>query len=762
MDRYLASCLLLLCMVLAYPTEIAAQKSRVCFAQSSDYTNTTALGFCSHAVYMALNPTSKAFVGILNPANDADDLLGGIRKFVNLKKTFTNVEMYMGVLGSVGAGNILWLQQQTMRKTFIDLLVAKMATYPEMSGVYLDFDGLTNTYQNPYALFVAELYAALTAKGLKLTTALPWDASALGDIYYSSTLSSLPFNVIKTHEEMYSTVSSTRPISPLFAMSAPFNVETKTIYNNVFRWVLKGFLTTNIVISLPMYSYKFTVSGATGFGVAAPIPSKETYCSALLFGSQNTIGAPQGGEAFAYNPTTFYTYNSPAALVDKLQFAIATNLAGVAVFSLDQAGSRNAEMLRQVTSVLAPTPASGAYPAAEAPECGIPVTFPAPPTTVAPTTPTPAPTVSTAAGGNTTVAGGNTTVAGGNTTVAGGNTTVAGGNTTVAGGNTTVAGGNTTVAGGNTTVAGGNTTAAGGVTTAPGGNTTVAGGNTTVAGGNTTVAGGNTTAAGGNTTVAGGVTTAPGGNTTVAGGNTTVAGGNTTVAGGNTTVAGGNTTVAGGNTTAAGGDTTVAGGNTTVAGGNTTAAGGVTTAPGGNTTAAGGNTTETRLLLEAIPPLLEVTPPLLEVIPLVAGGNTTVAGGNTTVAGGNTTVAGGNTTAAGGATTASGTNTTVAGGNTTVAGGNTTVAGGNTTAAGGATTAAGGSNSTATTAPSNTSSSTAPSTTPTTGSTTIAPSPATCNLTVKEEYGTLVAEYCVNLKAIAAYVTQGASCGVVV
>uniref|UniRef100_A0A182U9Y8 GH18 domain-containing protein n=1 Tax=Anopheles melas TaxID=34690 RepID=A0A182U9Y8_9DIPT len=137
----------------------------------------------------------------------------------------------MGVLGSISAGNILWLNRPQSRKTFIDLLIAKMASYPEMSGVYLDFDGLTNLYQNWYALFVAELYTALTANNLQLITALPWDASASGDIYYSSTLSTLPFNVIKTHEEMYSGVAtaSTRPISPLFSLAAPFNDETKTI-----------------------------------------------------------------------------------------------------------------------------------------------------------------------------------------------------------------------------------------------------------------------------------------------------------------------------------------------------------------------------------------------------------------------------------------------------------------------------------------------------------------------------------------------------
>uniref|UniRef100_A0A182PM70 GH18 domain-containing protein n=1 Tax=Anopheles epiroticus TaxID=199890 RepID=A0A182PM70_9DIPT len=376
MERPLLSCLLLMCLVLAYTPEIAAQRSRVCFAQSGDYTDTTALGFCSHAVYIALNPTSRANVGIINPANDADDLLGGIKKFATLKSKYTHVEIYMGVLGSVAAGQLAWLPVLDSRKTFIDLLVTKMQAYPEMTGVYLDFEGLTTTLRNGYALFVSELNTALVAKGLKLVTALPWDASASADIYYSTLLATLPFNVIKMHEEMYPTATTTRPISPLFALASPFDVETRTIYNNVFRWVLKGFLTTNIVISLPNYSVKFTTSGATQFGGAATSIVKDTYCNGLLFGSQNTLGAVRGGEGFAYSASTFYTYNSPAALVDKLQFVIATNLAGVGVYSLDQAGSRNTEMLRQVTSVLAPTPPTATpYPEAEAPTCGVPVEY---------------------------------------------------------------------------------------------------------------------------------------------------------------------------------------------------------------------------------------------------------------------------------------------------------------------------------------------------------------------------------------------------
>uniref|UniRef100_A0A182SXL1 GH18 domain-containing protein n=1 Tax=Anopheles maculatus TaxID=74869 RepID=A0A182SXL1_9DIPT len=307
MVRYLWTNLLLVLLVI---------EARVCFAQSGDYSTATWIGFCSHAVYLAIIPTTRANVGFLNDSNDADELLGGIRKFVNRKSTYPYVEMYLGVVGTTATTT--WLNTAASRKTFIDLLVPKV--------------------QSGYSSFVSELYTALTAKNLKLITALPWDALSLADIYYNPTLPLLPLNVIKTHEDMYSTVTNTHPISPLFSIASPFNSETKTIYNNVFRWVIKGLVPSSIAVSLPMYSLKFTTSGGTAFNAAASAMATDTYCNALLFASTNTDAAPQGGEGFAYSSNTFYTYNSPTAVVNKLSFVTGTNLAGVALYSLDQAG----------------------------------------------------------------------------------------------------------------------------------------------------------------------------------------------------------------------------------------------------------------------------------------------------------------------------------------------------------------------------------------------------------------------------------------
>uniref|UniRef100_A0A182IJJ5 GH18 domain-containing protein n=1 Tax=Anopheles atroparvus TaxID=41427 RepID=A0A182IJJ5_ANOAO len=136
-----------------------------------------------------------------------------------------------------------------------------------------------------YAAFISSLKTVLDGANLKLATALPYDALANADIYYNPTLPTLPFNVLKTYEDTYAASTTlTHPLSPLFPLSAPFDAESKTISNNLFRWVIKGLGTKNIIVGLPMYSLKFTTSGATAFGGAATAVVKDTTTN---YGSTN-------------------------------------------------------------------------------------------------------------------------------------------------------------------------------------------------------------------------------------------------------------------------------------------------------------------------------------------------------------------------------------------------------------------------------------------------------------------------------------------
>ena len=139
---------------------------------------------------------------------------------------------------------------------------------------------------------------------------------------------------------------------------------------------------------------------------------------ALLFSTKFGLQTSSAGESVSSSSSMAYVFTSFQSAELKLNFAVSNNLAGVALFSLNTAGT-NAELLRYVTSIIAPTPPTGfQYPVASYPTCGVSITFPS---LVAITT---LPTASTAAGGGTTRAGGVTTVApGGDTTAAGSGTT---------------------------------------------------------------------------------------------------------------------------------------------------------------------------------------------------------------------------------------------------------------------------------------------------------------------------------------------------
>lgn len=51
-------------------------------------------------------------------------------------------------------------------------------------------------------------------------------------------------------------------------------------FNNLFRWIIKGFNPANIVLGIPLFSFKFTISGATGFGaIGSTAPVTDTYCN---------------------------------------------------------------------------------------------------------------------------------------------------------------------------------------------------------------------------------------------------------------------------------------------------------------------------------------------------------------------------------------------------------------------------------------------------------------------------------------------------
>uniref|UniRef100_A0A182N0Y4 GH18 domain-containing protein n=1 Tax=Anopheles dirus TaxID=7168 RepID=A0A182N0Y4_9DIPT len=126
-----------------------------------------------------------------------------------------------------------------------------------------------------------------------------------------------------------------------------------------------------------MYAESYTVTAAAQFGSSGTASATlATYCEALLFsvrfGVQTTAG-----ESITSSSSLAYVFNSFSAVDAKLSFAKTNSLGGVALFTLNTGGGANAELLRYITSVIAPTPPTGySYPVASNPTCGVAITFP--------------------------------------------------------------------------------------------------------------------------------------------------------------------------------------------------------------------------------------------------------------------------------------------------------------------------------------------------------------------------------------------------
>ncbi|XP_035783638.1 serine-rich adhesin for platelets-like [Anopheles albimanus] len=380
----LTSTTLLLVLLVCGVTNVAAQKNRVCLAQIADYGAGTAFTFCTQAVYLALRLNSNAAITYVSTTMTSAAVEASIRTFAGYKSSNSHVDFYLGV--DTLPGDYGWITVPNNRATAISAIIAQLRTYPNIIGVYIDIVNVIPARGSQYRMFIQELQAATSSAGFKLAIALPWDSTTYVQNYLPTPGATIPpteFYLVKTYEDMYvDQTTRTHPISPLFALASPFNTETKTIYNNVFRWVLNGVPTSKLALGLPMYGLRFTAAGATQLGATATNVATDTYCNALKFGVANTPGTAQAGEGFAYSTTEMMVYNTFESITEKLSFSTATNLFGVGLFSMDQAGSKNVELLRYITSVLAPVPPTGVvYPAAEPATCQVPITFPVPPTT---------------------------------------------------------------------------------------------------------------------------------------------------------------------------------------------------------------------------------------------------------------------------------------------------------------------------------------------------------------------------------------------
>uniref|UniRef100_A0A182T5R6 GH18 domain-containing protein n=1 Tax=Anopheles maculatus TaxID=74869 RepID=A0A182T5R6_9DIPT len=302
---------------------LSLSASRVCYATVANFTQNTAIGLCSQAVLQVLKVGTNGTVTYVTSATQTTTTVRNLLPtFCNRRVAYPYLEPYLAVVGAgTEAPLATMLASATIRGNFIKALVALVKTYPRCVGIMIDFSGLSTSQATAYSTFMAALLTAAQANSILLASALPWDASRYADVYFNPTLPKLAFNVLRTFEDFFqSSTSIIHPLNPLFAMAAPFNNPANTI--------------------------------------------------ALLFSTQFGVQTNNAGESITSSSSLTYVFNSFGAIDIKLNFARTNSLGGVALFSLNTAGA-NAELLRYITSIIAPTPPTGyTYPVATAPTCG--------------------------------------------------------------------------------------------------------------------------------------------------------------------------------------------------------------------------------------------------------------------------------------------------------------------------------------------------------------------------------------------------------
>uniref|UniRef100_A0A182TFI6 GH18 domain-containing protein n=1 Tax=Anopheles melas TaxID=34690 RepID=A0A182TFI6_9DIPT len=256
--------------------------SRVCFASVANFTANTAIGLCSHAVLQMLRVGAKGTIAYVTTATTPQStVLKLLPTYCNRRLAYPYLEPYLAIVGSGTEGPVAtMLSNPTIRANYIRALITFMKSYPRCVGLFIDFSNLTTSQAAGYAAFMQALFQAAGTASLKLASALPWEADRYADVYYSITLRSLSFNVLRTYDEFYSSLTTVvRPLNPLVAMAAPFNAMTKTISYNLYRWIIKGLNPSNIILGISMYGRAFTVTKVSQFGATGTASaSVVSYC----------------------------------------------------------------------------------------------------------------------------------------------------------------------------------------------------------------------------------------------------------------------------------------------------------------------------------------------------------------------------------------------------------------------------------------------------------------------------------------------------
>lgn len=228
------------------------------------------------------------------------------------------VRVWMSIGGGSPPEHLANHMNDLHRKT----LIGQITDYAVKNGFHgVDVDLENDLINDYYAAFVAELHAALRAKGLQMTAALAsWNAHKIAD----STIRKYDYINIMSYDK-------TGPWNP----SKPGQHSPFSMAENDFRYFNseRNIPAAKLLIGLPFYGY--------GFGGSAPqsLPYRELIIRYPGAEKTDSIELPDGGRIY---------YNGMPTIRQKASFARQVKAAGVMIWELRQ-DSRDSNSLLMVT-----------------------------------------------------------------------------------------------------------------------------------------------------------------------------------------------------------------------------------------------------------------------------------------------------------------------------------------------------------------------------------------------------------------------------
>ncbi|XP_048487394.1 probable chitinase 2 [Plutella xylostella] len=361
----------LLCVVINYV--VSSEKKIVCYYGSWSYYRHGNGKFeieninphlCTHLIYTFVGLNQDGSIAILDPYLDLSDNWGrgNIPKFAELKSQNPNLKTMIAVGGwNEGSGKYSTMANDPqLRQNFVNSVVENLQKfnldgfdvdweYPnqrDSTHGAVDIDNFTTLLKELKEQFVKYGYLlSVAAAALKHSASLSYNIAAMSQHVDFVNVMAYDFagswdSVIGYNAPLYAGADQeSKPAEDLWT------VETAIEY-----WLSEGCPPEKIVLGLALYGRTFSLSNpeATTAGSSASGPG----LAGLYTGTSGLIGYnefceiqltqpytvkfdSQARVPYAYNGRNWITYDDPNSLTEKVEYALAKDIGGVMIWSIE-------------------------------------------------------------------------------------------------------------------------------------------------------------------------------------------------------------------------------------------------------------------------------------------------------------------------------------------------------------------------------------------------------------------------------------------